>query len=74
MQVYRQFKRRCVFSHEQLLCEIAEKADDVNIRVAMAVHDDLRVAVDNEAKLREAVKVLLLHALVDGWMDRWMDG
>ncbi|ESN91986.1 hypothetical protein HELRODRAFT_194466 [Helobdella robusta] len=49
---YRKFKRQCVFSHNQLLCEMAEKSKTLNLKMAAVVHDDLIIVVDNEKKLR----------------------
>lgn len=52
---YRSLKRQCVFSHDELLCQIAENAQKVDIILAHYVYNDLKAAIEKERNFRKKV-------------------
>uniref|UniRef100_A0A3B3DZJ7 [histone H3]-trimethyl-L-lysine(4) demethylase n=1 Tax=Oryzias melastigma TaxID=30732 RepID=A0A3B3DZJ7_ORYME len=50
---YRQLSRYCVFSHDEMVCNMALKANTMDVELASAVHEDMKVMVQEEKKLRE---------------------
>jgi len=55
---YKQVKRFCVFSHEELICKMAADADNLDLTIAVETHKELLAIVDQERKSR---KKLLEH-------------
>jgi len=49
---YRSLKRQCVFSHDELLFEIASAPTTVDIKLAECLVDDLSVVIEHEKHLR----------------------
>ena len=45
-------KRQCVFSHDELLFEIASSPTNIDIKLAECLVDDLTVVIEHEKHLR----------------------
>ncbi|XP_075766031.1 lysine-specific demethylase 5B isoform X5 [Pelodiscus sinensis] len=52
---YRLLNRYCVFSHDEMICKMASKADVLDVVVASTVQKDMALMLDDEKALREAV-------------------
>nr|XP_055039906.1 lysine (K)-specific demethylase 5Ba isoform X2 [Misgurnus anguillicaudatus] len=52
---YRSLNRYCVFSHDEMTCNIATKADSLELELACAVHKDMSMMIQEEKELRERV-------------------
>uniref|UniRef100_A0A8C8C0M5 [histone H3]-trimethyl-L-lysine(4) demethylase n=1 Tax=Oncorhynchus tshawytscha TaxID=74940 RepID=A0A8C8C0M5_ONCTS len=53
---YRQLNRYCVFSHDEMVCKMASKADTtMDVALASAVQRDMTVMLQEEDKLRDKV-------------------
>ncbi|XP_074833909.1 lysine-specific demethylase 5B isoform X4 [Carettochelys insculpta] len=55
---YRLLHRYCVFSHDEMICKMASKADVLDVVVASTVHKDMAIMLEDEKALREAVHKL----------------
>ncbi|XP_019369374.1 PREDICTED: lysine-specific demethylase 5B isoform X1 [Gavialis gangeticus] len=55
---YRLLNRYCVFSHDEMICKMASKADDLDVVVASTVQKDMSIMIEDERALREAVRKL----------------
>ncbi|XP_060898722.1 lysine (K)-specific demethylase 5Ba [Labrus mixtus] len=53
---YRQLSRYCVFSHDEMVCNMAYKADTMDVELASAVQKEMTVMVQEEEELREKIK------------------
>lgn len=53
---YRLLHRYCVFSHDEMICNMAAKADKLDVVLASAVHKDIVVMISEERDLREQVR------------------
>ncbi|XP_056240910.1 lysine-specific demethylase 5B-B isoform X1 [Seriola aureovittata] len=59
---YRMLHRYNVFSHDEMVCNMASKAGTLDVVLASAVHKDMVVMIREEQQLREKVKKMgLLH-------------
>lgn len=56
---YRLLHRYCVFSHDEMICKMASKADVLDVVVASTVQKDMAVMIEDEKALREAVRELV---------------
>ena len=52
---YRMLHRYNVFSHDEMICNIASKAGTLDVVLASAVHKDMVAMVREEELLREKV-------------------
>ncbi|XP_016075602.1 PREDICTED: lysine-specific demethylase 5D-like isoform X2 [Miniopterus natalensis] len=52
---YRQLQRYCVFSHEELICKMAAFPEKLDLNLAMAVHKEMFIMVQEERRLRKAL-------------------
>uniref|UniRef100_A0A8C7J7V7 [histone H3]-trimethyl-L-lysine(4) demethylase n=1 Tax=Oncorhynchus kisutch TaxID=8019 RepID=A0A8C7J7V7_ONCKI len=52
---YRQLDRYCVFSHDEMVCKMASKADTMDVALASAVQKDMAVMLQEEDQLRDKV-------------------
>uniref|UniRef100_A0A8C3PCA2 Lysine demethylase 5B n=1 Tax=Chrysemys picta bellii TaxID=8478 RepID=A0A8C3PCA2_CHRPI len=52
---YRLLNRYCVFSHDEMICKMASKADVLDVVVASTVQKDMAIMIEDEKALREAV-------------------
>lgn len=50
---YRSLNRYCVFSHDEMTCNIAAKADSLELELASAVQKDMCAMILEEKMLRE---------------------
>lgn len=50
---YRSLNRYCVFSHDEMTCNIATKADSLELELACAVQKDMSLMIQEEKVLRE---------------------
>ncbi|XP_016297956.1 lysine-specific demethylase 5B-like [Sinocyclocheilus anshuiensis] len=55
IQHYRSLNRYCVFSHDEMTCNIASKADSLELELASAVQKDMCAMMLEEKMLREKV-------------------
>ncbi|NWJ05228.1 KDM5B demethylase, partial [Crypturellus undulatus] len=55
---YRLLHRYCVFSHDEMICKMASKADDLDVVVASTVQKDMAIMIEDEKMLRERVHKL----------------
>uniref|UniRef100_A0A3P9HBK9 [histone H3]-trimethyl-L-lysine(4) demethylase n=1 Tax=Oryzias latipes TaxID=8090 RepID=A0A3P9HBK9_ORYLA len=53
---YRMLHRYNVFSHDEMVCNMAAKADTLNMVLASAVHKDMVFMIQEERELREKAK------------------
>ncbi|KAM3621080.1 uncharacterized protein V6R79_005718 [Siganus canaliculatus] len=53
---YRELSRYCVFSHDEMVCNMACKADAMDVDVASFLQKEMVVMVEEEVKLREKIK------------------
>uniref|UniRef100_A0A665TC71 [histone H3]-trimethyl-L-lysine(4) demethylase n=1 Tax=Echeneis naucrates TaxID=173247 RepID=A0A665TC71_ECHNA len=59
---YRMLHRYNVFSHDEMVCNMASKADTLDVVLASAVHKDMVIMIREEQDLREKVKKMgVLH-------------
>ena len=56
---YRLLHRYCVFSHDEMICKMASKADVLDVVVASTVQKDMAIMVEDEKVLRETVRQLV---------------
>lgn len=56
---YRMLHRYNVFSHDEMVCNMAMKAETLDVVLASAVHKDMVAMIRDEDNLREAVKKLV---------------
>ncbi|XP_014899908.1 lysine (K)-specific demethylase 5Ba [Poecilia latipinna] len=52
---YRQLSRYCVFSHDEMICNMAFKADTMDVELASALLEDMTAMIQEERKLREKI-------------------
>uniref|UniRef100_A0A8C3UQ30 [histone H3]-trimethyl-L-lysine(4) demethylase n=1 Tax=Catharus ustulatus TaxID=91951 RepID=A0A8C3UQ30_CATUS len=50
---YRLLNRYCVFSHDEMICKMASKADVLDVVVASTVQKDMAIMIEEEKRLRE---------------------
>uniref|UniRef100_A0A8C0R1W5 Lysine-specific demethylase 5B n=1 Tax=Canis lupus dingo TaxID=286419 RepID=A0A8C0R1W5_CANLU len=55
---YRLLHRYCVFSHDEMICKMASKADVLDVVVASTVQKDMAIMIEDEKALRETVRKL----------------
>uniref|UniRef100_A0A3Q3AZ20 [histone H3]-trimethyl-L-lysine(4) demethylase n=1 Tax=Kryptolebias marmoratus TaxID=37003 RepID=A0A3Q3AZ20_KRYMA len=53
---YRQLSRYCVFSHDEMVCNMALKADTMDVDLASALLEDMTTMVKEEEELRVKIK------------------
>ncbi|XP_074179523.1 lysine-specific demethylase 5D-like isoform X3 [Rhinolophus sinicus] len=52
---YRRLRRYCVFSHEELICKMAAFPERLDLNLAVAVHKEMFIMVQEERRLRKAL-------------------
>ncbi|XP_058570965.1 lysine-specific demethylase 5D isoform X7 [Neofelis nebulosa] len=52
---YRRLRRYCVFSHEELICKMAAFPEKLDLNLAVAVHKEMFIMVQEERRLRKAL-------------------
>lgn len=52
---YRELSRYCVFSHDEMVCNMASKADAMDMEFAAAVQKEMIAMVQEEGELREKI-------------------
>ncbi|KFW03899.1 Lysine-specific demethylase 5B, partial [Fulmarus glacialis] len=55
---YRLLNRYCVFSHDEMICKMASKADVLDVVVASTVQKDMAIMIEDEKRLRDKVDKL----------------
>ncbi|XP_012736578.2 lysine (K)-specific demethylase 5Ba [Fundulus heteroclitus] len=55
---YRQLSRYCVFSHDEMVCNMAFKAATMDVKLASALLEDMAVMIQDERGLREKINKL----------------
>ncbi|KAI4881507.1 hypothetical protein NFI96_012323 [Prochilodus magdalenae] len=55
---YRLLHRYCVFSHDEMICNMAAKAEKLDVVLASAVHKDMGQMISEERDLREQIRKL----------------
>ncbi len=61
---YRELSRYCVFSHDEMVCNMAYKADTMDVELASAVQKEMDVMVREEEALREKIKKMVCSSYV----------
>ena len=56
---YRELSRYCVFSHDELICNMALKAETMDVDLASAVQREGTVMIQEEEKLREKINKMV---------------
>lgn len=56
---YRQLSRYCVFSHDEMICNMACKADTMDVELAEAVYKEVAAMVLEEEELREKISKMV---------------
>lgn len=56
---YRELSRYCVFSHDEMICCMACKADMLDFDLASAVQKDMTIMIQEEEDLRERTKKMV---------------
>lgn len=56
---YRMLHRYNVFSHDEMVCNMALKAETLDVVLASAVHKDMVAMIQEEQKLREKIKKMV---------------
>lgn len=56
---YRELSRYCVFSHDEMICNIASKADAMDVDLAAAVQKEMIILVQEEENLREKINKMV---------------
>lgn len=62
---YRELSRYCVFSHDEMVCNMAIKADTMSVDLASAVQKDMTVMVQEEEKLRQKINKMVSSSYVE---------
>uniref|UniRef100_A0A6Q2X4A9 [histone H3]-trimethyl-L-lysine(4) demethylase n=1 Tax=Esox lucius TaxID=8010 RepID=A0A6Q2X4A9_ESOLU len=52
---YRLLHRYCVFSHDEMICKMASKADSLDVVLASAIQKDMKDMIREERELRDKV-------------------
>ncbi|XP_077386911.1 lysine (K)-specific demethylase 5Ba [Festucalex cinctus] len=52
---YRQLNRYCVFSHDEMVCNMAFKAQTLDVELASAVYKEMVAMIQEEEELREKI-------------------
>lgn len=52
---YRRLRRYCVFSHEELICKMAAFPEKLDLNLAVAVHKEMFIMVQEERRLRKTL-------------------
>uniref|UniRef100_A0A8B9LC40 [histone H3]-trimethyl-L-lysine(4) demethylase n=1 Tax=Astyanax mexicanus TaxID=7994 RepID=A0A8B9LC40_ASTMX len=63
---YRSLNRYCVFSHDEMVCNIAAKADNLDLVLACAIQKDMSAMMEEEKELRERAYKLVSSGV--GWL------
>lgn len=58
---YRMLHRYNVFSHDEMVCNMALKAETLSVVLASAVHKDMVTMIREEQELREKVKKMVQY-------------
>lgn len=56
---YRLLHRYCVFSHDEMICNMAAKADKLDMVLASAVHKDMVLMINEERNLRDQIRKMV---------------
>lgn len=56
---YRELSRYCVFSHDEMVCNMASKADTMEVELAAAVQREVLIMVQEEETLREKINKMV---------------
>lgn len=66
MEHYRLLHRYCVFSHDEMICKMASKADVLDVVVASTVQKDMAIMIEDEKALRETARKLV--RFLESWL------
>ncbi|KAJ3586406.1 hypothetical protein NHX12_012804, partial [Muraenolepis orangiensis] len=70
---YRLLNRYNVFSHDEMVCNMASKADTLDMVLASAVHRDMALMIREEKELREKVKKMGVSLCQEAKYDHLQD-
>lgn len=56
---YRQLSRYCVFSHDEMVCNMAFKAETMEVELASACLEDMTSMIQEERELREKISKMV---------------
>lgn len=66
---YRELSRYCVFSHDEMICNMASKADTMDVDLAAAVQKEMIVMVQEEENLREKINKMVKSSFFEVNLD-----
>ncbi|GAB1303303.1 Lysine-specific demethylase 5D [Apodemus speciosus] len=70
---YRRLRRYCVFSHEELICKMAAFPEKLDLNLAVAVHKEMFIMVQEERRLRKTLlEKLSLQAYAHSRAQYWL--
>lgn len=58
---YSALHRYCVFSHDELVCKMTTKADELDLMIAIATYKDLLKMYDAEKGMANTVETVIHH-------------
>uniref|UniRef100_A0A674PS57 [histone H3]-trimethyl-L-lysine(4) demethylase n=1 Tax=Takifugu rubripes TaxID=31033 RepID=A0A674PS57_TAKRU len=70
---YRMLHRYNVFSHDEMVCNMASKAETLDVVLASAVHKDMVAMIQDEDTLREKVKAMGVSQCQEAKYDHLQD-
>uniref|UniRef100_A0A8C6P451 [histone H3]-trimethyl-L-lysine(4) demethylase n=1 Tax=Nothobranchius furzeri TaxID=105023 RepID=A0A8C6P451_NOTFU len=70
---YRLLHRYNVFSHDEMVCNMARKAGTLSVVLASAVHKDMRLMIKEEQELRDKVKKMGVLQCTEATYDHLQD-
>lgn len=62
---YRDLSRYCVFSHDEMVCNIAAKVDAMDVELVATVQKEIDIMVDEEQVLRDKITKMVTSSYKD---------
>ena len=63
---YRQLSRYCVFSHDEMVCNMACKADTMDVDLASVLQKEMMLMLQEEEQLRQKIKKMVSSCCLKG--------
>uniref|UniRef100_H2Y6C8 [histone H3]-trimethyl-L-lysine(4) demethylase n=1 Tax=Ciona savignyi TaxID=51511 RepID=H2Y6C8_CIOSA len=58
---YRKMKKTCVFSHEEIVCKVANNPSSLDVQVAAVIYRDMLIMMQQEKELRKQLIDLVIN-------------
>ena len=68
---YRDLSRYCVFSHDEMVCNIAAKVDEMDVELVATVQKEMDIMVDEEEVLRKKITKMVTSSYKYLWFFFW---